>query len=116
VERDRLSRPARLISELAMGAIVRDKSAAEKLLRASDLDWTIVHAVRLANGPASGRARVLPGTQTLRMGDSITRTVAAWLLGAVADESVTRRGVVIAVRPHVTCPHSPVNDLGDFAG
>jgi uncharacterized protein YbjT (DUF2867 family) len=97
VLRERLSRPAGLMSRLAMGALVKDKTAAEDLLRSSDLDWTIVHAVRLTNGPATGSARVVPGRATLKMGDSIARAdVAAWLLTAAADESASRRAIAIA--------------------
>ena len=97
VLRERLSGPAGLMSRLAMGALVKDKTAAEDLLRSSNLDWTIVHAVRLTNGPATGGARVVPGRATLKMGDSIARSdVAAWLLAEAADESASRRAIAIA--------------------
>ena len=97
VVRDRLSGPAKLITSMAMGAMVRDKTTAEDLLRNSDLDWTIVHAVRLTNGPASGYAKTLPGTATLHIGDTISRAdVAAWLLTAATDHAAQRRAVAIA--------------------
>jgi uncharacterized protein YbjT (DUF2867 family) len=97
VVRDRLSGPAKIMSTLAMGAIVRDKATAEQLLRDSDLDVTIVHAVRLTNGPATGHAKALPDTATLRMSDSISRAdAAAWLLSAAADRSAHRPAVAIA--------------------
>lgn len=97
VLRDRLSGPAKLMSSVAMGAIVRDKAAAEDLLRGSDLDWTIMHAVRLTNGPATGHATALPDTTTLRMGATISRAdVAASLLAAAADRSARGRAVVLA--------------------
>ena len=97
VVQDRLSGPAKFMSNVAMGAIVKAKSAAEELLRASDLDWTIVHAVRLTNGPFTGGARALPATETLRMSNTVARAdVAAWLLAAAADKSTHRRAVAIA--------------------
>ena len=97
VLRERLSRPAGLMSGLTMGAVVKDKTAAEDLLRSSDLDWTIIHAVRLTNGPATGSVRVVPDGATLQMGDSIARAdVAAWLLTAAADELTSHRAIAIA--------------------
>lgn len=37
-------------------AVFRDKAAAEQLLRASDLDWTIAYPGVLTNGPHTGQA------------------------------------------------------------
>jgi uncharacterized protein YbjT (DUF2867 family) len=96
VRRDRLSLPAKLITKLAMDSEVRDKTAAEDLLRASDLKWTIAHAVRLTNGPATGRVRVLPEEAVLHLRNTISRAdVAAWLLMAVGDDSTVGRAVAI---------------------
>jgi uncharacterized protein YbjT (DUF2867 family) len=99
VRRDRLSPPARLVTKLAMDAEVRDKTTAEDLLRAADVDWTIAHAVRLTNGPATGDVEVVPEEATLHLRDSISHAdVAAWLLGATADDSMIRRAVSIRTR------------------
>ena len=46
VERDHLTPAARLITRIAMGSQIKDKAAGEDLLRASDLDWTIVYATK----------------------------------------------------------------------
>ena len=87
VARDRLSRPAKLMSNLAMAAAVKDKTAAEDLLRASDLEWTIGHSVRLTNGPSVGAAKALPDGTRLGLGDTVARAdVAAWLLAAATDQ------------------------------
>ena len=92
----RLSRPAKLMTRM-MGAIVRDKVAAEELLHLSNLDWTVVHASRLTNGPATGKAKALPANATLKMGDSISRAdVAGWLLAAAVDQRAARGSVVVA--------------------
>jgi hypothetical protein len=49
----------RVLSVLAIGSMIKDKSAGENVLRQSDLDWTIVHASMLTDGPASGSVEVL---------------------------------------------------------
>ncbi|MGX1471668.1 UNVERIFIED_CONTAM: uncharacterized protein YbjT (DUF2867 family) [Streptomyces canus] len=97
VLRERLSGPAKFMSRTAMGAMVKDKAAAEDALRASGLDYTLVHAVRLTNGPATGAAKPLPESVTLHMGDTISRAdVAAWILTALTDTTTSRRSVAIA--------------------
>jgi len=97
VARDRLSRPAKLMSSLAMAAAIKDKTAAEELLRASDLDWTIGHSVRLTNGPSIGAAKALPDGARLGLGDTVARAdVAAWLLAAATDQFRGSRTVAIA--------------------
>ena len=97
VLRERLSGPAKFMSSTAMGAMVKDKAAAEDALRASDLDYTLVHAVRLTNGPATGAAKPLPESATLHMGDTISRAdVAAWILTALSDTTTSHRTVAIA--------------------
>jgi putative NADH-flavin reductase len=40
-----------------MKDLMRDKRAGEDLLRATDLDWTLVYPTRLTNGPRTGRYR-----------------------------------------------------------
>ncbi|MFM9555190.1 NAD(P)H-binding [Streptomyces sp. cf124] len=91
VLRERLSAPAMLMPR------VKGKAAAEDALRASDLDYTLVHAVRLTNGPAAGVTKLLPESATLRMGDTVSRAdVAAWMLTALTDTTTSRRSVVIA--------------------
>lgn len=95
VLREQLSGPAKAISGIAMGAMIKDKAAGEELLRSSGLNYTIVHPVRLTDGPATGTARVAPETETLRMGSAISRAdVAAWLLAAATDESTASRSAV----------------------
>src|SRR5947209_2559919 len=59
VERDRFNPVTRFLTGLAMGSMIKDKSAGEKALRDSHLDWTIVYASSLTDGPASGSVVVL---------------------------------------------------------
>ncbi|MFF5301982.1 NAD(P)-dependent oxidoreductase [Streptomyces sp. NPDC013161] len=97
VPRECPSTPAKLGSSTAMTGMVEDEVAAEDALRASDLDYTLVRAVRLTDGPATGTTQQLPHSATLRMGKSISRAdAAAWLLTALADTTTSRRSVVIA--------------------
>src|ERR1700674_3060825 len=54
VERDRLDAVSRLLTGVAMGPTIKDKSVGELVLRGSDLEWTIVYASVLSDGPATG--------------------------------------------------------------
>lgn len=43
----------KLIYCAALRAMVKDKARADDALRASDLDYAVVHATHLTNGPAT---------------------------------------------------------------
>jgi uncharacterized protein YbjT (DUF2867 family) len=86
----------RLLTGIAMGAVIKDKSAGEQLLRRSDLDWTIVYASLLNDGPANGSVTVLPEHAKRSMSEKISRAdVAAWMVQAATDVQHSRRGVAI---------------------
>jgi hypothetical protein len=76
---ERIFVPWRLRAEFA------DKERQEALVTVGDLDWTIIWAARLTNGPATGRLRARPRLPvTLR--DSISRAdVAPFVLGDLED-------------------------------
>ena len=94
---ERLTRPARLMAATAMKAMSEDKAAGERLLRDSDLDWTIVYATRLTNGAATGGPRVLPDDVRIGLAASVSRAdVADVLLRAVGDRTLSRREIVVA--------------------
>ena len=96
VERDRLNAPSRLLTGIAMGAIVKDKTAGEQVLRASDMDWTIVYASVLSDGPATGSVSVLAESVKRGMAQRISRAdVAAWLVQAATGAQYSRRSVGI---------------------
>jgi uncharacterized protein YbjT (DUF2867 family) len=79
-----------------MGAMLKDKRAGEEILRQSDLDWTIVYASILSDGPAGGSVVVLPQGAKRRMSDRISRAdVAAWMVAAAGDTQYKRRAVGI---------------------
>jgi uncharacterized protein YbjT (DUF2867 family) len=97
VERDRLTPLTRFMTGIVMRAVIKDKIAGEEALRASDLEWTIVYATRLTNGPATGSATIVPPTTKLDTSQSISRAdVAAWLLEvATGDGRFSRQSVTI---------------------
>ena len=95
VERDRLTPVSKLVTRLAMGAEIKDKAAGEEALRASGLDWTIVYATKLTNGPKA-ESRVVPETRKVGLSQKISRAdVAAFLLEAATDDLYSRRGVIV---------------------
>jgi uncharacterized protein YbjT (DUF2867 family) len=95
VARDRLTPVSKLITRLAMGSQIKDKAAGEEVLRASQLDWTIVYATKLTNGPKS-LPRVVPDSGKVGMAQNISRaSVASFLLQAATDDLYSRSGVVI---------------------
>jgi uncharacterized protein YbjT (DUF2867 family) len=96
VERDRMDAVTRLLTGIAMGPVIKDKSAGEQLLRGSDLDWTIVYASLLNDGPAKGSVTVLPEGTRRGMSEKISRAdVAAWMVQAATGVQHSRRGVAI---------------------
>jgi uncharacterized protein YbjT (DUF2867 family) len=99
-ERDRLGAGTRLLTGIGMGAMLKDKGAGEEMLRRSDLDWTIVYASILRDGPAGGPVAVLPDGAKRRMSERISRAdVAAWMVKAATDPQHSGRAVGIAGSP-----------------
>ena len=96
VERDRMDAVTRLLTGLGMAGMIKDKSVGEQLLRQSDLDWTIVYASPLSDGPATGSATVLPEQANRSMSQRISRAdVAAWMIQAATTDQQSRRTVGI---------------------
>jgi uncharacterized protein YbjT (DUF2867 family) len=96
VERDRFNPVTRLLTGIAMGSMIKDKSAGEKALRESNLDWTIVYASSLTDGPGRGQVAVLTETGRWTLSQRIARAdVAAWLLRAATSPETSRRTVSI---------------------
>ena len=64
------------------------------MLRASDMDWTIVYASVLSDGPATGSVSVLAESAKRGMAQRISRAdVAAWLVQAATGAQYGRRSV-----------------------
>ena len=94
VARDRLTPVTKVVTGIAMGSQIKDKTAGEEVLRASSLDWTIVYP-KLTNVPKT-EARVVPESEKVRMSQKISRAgVASFLLQAATEDLYSRGGVVI---------------------
>ena len=79
-----------------VNAVGKDKAAAEEYLRASDLDWTVVHPPSLTNGPAtgeyrSGEALKLKGVPKISRAD-----VAHFMLSELADGTYSRQMALVS--------------------
>ena len=95
-ERDRLDAGTRLLTGIGMGAMLKDKSVGEEMLRRSDLEWTIVYASLLSNGPVSGSVVVLPEGAKRGLSQKISRAdVAAWMVQAATGAQHSRSSVGI---------------------
>ena len=95
VERERLTPVAKFVTGLAMGRQIRDKAAGEEVLRASGLDWTIVYATKLTNGPKT-EPRVVPDTEKVGLSQKISRAgVASFLVRAATEDLYGRQGIVV---------------------
>ena len=96
VQRDLMSPVLRLATGIAMRGLIKDKSAGEQLLRQSDLDWTIVYASMLGDGPAIG-STVLPESAGWSLSQRISRAdVATRLIQAATSRQPSGRSLRIA--------------------
>jgi len=85
-----------LIKLVLARTVYLDLARMEDILRASDLDWTIIRPPRLTNGPPTGVYRTAFG-QNLRRGLSISRAdLADFMLRALDQPSTVRQAVGIA--------------------
>jgi putative NADH-flavin reductase len=73
-----------------------DQRAQERLLAASDLDYTIVRPPFLTNGPPTGTYRVLPDALPSSSRRISRADVADFMLQQLTDPRFHRRGVYIA--------------------
>jgi putative NADH-flavin reductase len=81
------------LSWLLERPVLRDKERMEALLRASDVDWTVVRAPILTDGPRTDRYRTgtdLRPTLTARVARA---DLAAFMLDAVQEHTYPRKGV-----------------------
>lgn len=83
---------ARVLFSTLLRNIHADHTAQEALVRASTIDWTIVRAAILHDGPASNN---VTATNTGRMGRIARADLAAFLVREVCDGAYSRQ--VIAV-------------------
>ena len=86
----------RIMYRVLLGDIFADKADAERYLRGSSLDWTLVYPVLLTNGPRTGRYRV-GARLRLRGLPMISRAdVADFILNQLQDSTYIRKGVALS--------------------
>lgn len=86
----------RVVRPLLLGRVWRELIEMEALVGGTELEWTIVHAPRLTNGPALASYRVAEG-RSLRGGHAISRAdVADFILKELARAQWVRRHVALA--------------------
>jgi uncharacterized protein len=73
-----------------------DQRAQERLLAASDLDYTIIRPPRLTDGPPTGTYRVLPDALPSSSRHISRADVADFMLQQLTDPRFHRRGVYLA--------------------
>jgi len=86
----------RLLIRVFLGNLYADKARAERALRQSPLDWTLVYPTALTNGPRTGRYRAgerlaLRGLPRISRAD-----LAAFLLAQIDDRTYIRKGVLVS--------------------
>ncbi len=85
----------RVIMATVLRGIYADKNAMEPLIRATDLDWTIVRPTNLKDGARTGELDLDP-TSKIGITSTINRAdVADFMLQIVTDPQYTRRVVTI---------------------
>jgi len=85
----------RLPFQIVFGRAYDDKSLQEKLIKESELDWTIARPGVLTSGPRTGRYRVLSETSQWRNGIISRADVAEFLVRQIRDETYIRKNPVL---------------------
>ena len=84
-----------LAIKLMMSKLFADKATADDLIRASDLDWTLVYPAILTNGPYTG-AYTAVQAPARRVGDRISRAdVADFMLRQAGSQEWSRRNAIL---------------------
>jgi uncharacterized protein YbjT (DUF2867 family) len=74
-----------------------DKARSEDMLRASDLDWTIVYPPLLTTKPAGSGLRILPETEKIGLRHTLGRAdLAAWMLHEAQTNEHVKGEVVVS--------------------
>ena len=87
----------RLMYRLLLGDIYRDKNAGEDIVKASGLNWTIIHPVMLTTGPKTETYR-RGGRLELHGIPKVSRAdVAHFVLAQLMDKTFLRKTAVISM-------------------
>jgi uncharacterized protein YbjT (DUF2867 family) len=87
----------RILQPLFMRTIYEDKDRQEALLRASDVDWTILRPGRLTNGRATGIPRALTNLDGVKGGSVARADVAGFIVEHLATDEF-RKTIVSLMR------------------
>lgn len=91
----KLTRFQKLFGRFVKG-MVADKRTGEDQLMHSKLDWTIIYAATLTDGPRSGAVRTVTPSERVTPADRISRAdVAGFLLEQAATEATIGQSLVI---------------------
>jgi len=84
-----------LLFGVVLGNEVADKEQMERLLAASDLDWTVVRVGRLTDGPARNAWRAADDGSIRTLGSIARAGVAAFMVAQIQDSRWVRRKPVL---------------------
>ena len=85
----------RLPFQIVFGRAYDDKSLQEKLIKESELDWTIARPGVLTSGPRTGRYRILVEASQWRNGIISRADVAEFLVRQIGDQAYIRKTPVL---------------------
>jgi putative NADH-flavin reductase len=86
----------RVLRPLMLGGVYRELRDMETRVRASALDWTLVHVARLTNGPALGRCRAEEGDSLAGVLKISRADLADFMLKELERGEWTGRDVAVA--------------------
>jgi uncharacterized protein YbjT (DUF2867 family) len=79
----------------ALAPMLADKQAQEDVVRASELDWTLVRPPRLNSGKPGGELRVIAEGQPGRIGHVACADLARFLLDRATENRHLREAVTV---------------------
>ncbi len=85
----------RLPFQIVFGRAYDDKSSQERLIKESELDWTIVRPGVLTSGPRTGRYKILSDPSQWRNGIISRSDVAEFLVQQIEDQTYVRQTPVL---------------------
>ncbi len=85
----------RLIFATFLRSLYADKDKADTMLRQSTLDWTLVHPVRLTNGPHTTTYQAIDHAQMRGMPSISRADVAHFMLAQLSSDAWLRRSAIL---------------------
>ncbi|MDB5183857.1 MAG: NAD-dependent epimerase/dehydratase [Candidatus Saccharibacteria bacterium] len=68
-----LTKPTRALNNMVLGKMLEDQKRGVDIITKSHLDWTIVYATMLTNGPLTEKVRVVDSTEKIGLRHKISR-------------------------------------------